>query len=126
MGREECLRDFLSSFYSLQCQAEPALLADVSSSTLTAPPAFPPFILPLSSFYPPPPLSCMPHSCTSTPCALGLICHECVLKEPPICNGLVSEHIKAALGTTLQMKTHPVYYSNSVIGAAAELRIHPK
>lgn len=78
---EECLREFLSSFCSRRCRAKPTLLADVSSSTLSAPPASPPFILPLSSCHPPP-LSCMAHSCSSTPRALGLIHHECVLKEP--------------------------------------------
>lgn len=55
----------LYSVCSTQHRAKPALLADISSFTLSSPPASPPFLLLLSSCYPPP-LSCMAHSCSST------------------------------------------------------------
>lgn len=58
-------QEALYSVCSSQCRAKPALLADVSSSTLSSPPASPPFLRLLSSCYPPP-LSCMVHSCSAT------------------------------------------------------------
>lgn len=58
-------QEALYSVCSSQCRAKPALLADVSSSTLSSPPASPPFLRLLSSCYPPP-LSCMAHSCSAT------------------------------------------------------------